>query len=243
MVEGAKVLGEAIAAGAVVEAVYAGPDADRSEACVAVLEQAVAIGIRVFALREGVLERVSDTVSPQPLVGVVARLDVPLDEVLGKDPIVVCADVRDPGNLGAIIRSADAAGAGAVVLSAGTGDLYNPKVVRASAGSLFHLPVVLGGEILPCLDALGRAGYRRYGTTASGGEDYATTSYPSSVALVLGNEAAGLSDALLEHCDAMLSIPIAGGAESLNVAMAGTVLLFELARRRRVGPGLGPSMT
>ena len=226
-----------------VEAVYAAPDADRSESCAAVLEHAAAVGIRVFGLREGVIERISDTVSPQPLVGVVEHLDVPLDEVVDKDPIVVCADVRDPGNLGAIIRSADAAGAGAVVLSAGTGDLYNPKVVRASAGSLFHLPLVLGGEIVPCLEVLGRAGYRRYGTAASGGEDYAETTYPARVAIVLGNEASGLADALLEHCDAMLTIPISGRAESLNVAMAGTVVLFELARRRRVGPGLGPSMT
>jgi len=243
VVEGAKVLGEAITAGAVVEAVYAAPGAELSRSSAEVLERAAASGIRVFALREGVLESVADTVTPQPLLGVVGCIDVGLGDLAGDGPLVVCADVRDPGNLGAIIRSADAAGAGGVVLSSGTGDLYNPKVVRASAGSLFHLPIVLGEDPASCLEAIAAAGYKRYATAATGGEDYAETTYPARVAVVLGNEASGLTSALVERCDAVLSIPIAGGAESLNVAMAATVVLFELARRRRGEVRKGPSMT
>jgi TrmH family RNA methyltransferase len=188
------------------------------------------------------MERVADAVSPQPILGVVGSVDIGLQTIATSGLIVVCVDVRDPGNVGAIIRSADAAGAAAVICCAGSGDIYNPKAVRASAGSIFNVPVVVAASGHDTLVELKKLGIRRFATVMSGGSDYATADFSGGVAIVLGNEAHGLSEASGDDFDEGLTIPIEGGAESLNVAMAATVLCFEYARRRRVG-ALGPTMT
>jgi TrmH family RNA methyltransferase len=202
----------------------------------AVVERAIAAGVRVFTLGPGVIERVAETVTPQGVLAIVGAVDRPLDGLAATGLVVVLEDVRDPGNVGAIIRSADAAGADAVICLLGTGDPYNPKVVRASAGSLFHLPIVIDADADAVVDTLTKRGCTVLATAANGGLDYAVDPWPDAVALVLGNEANGVSPALRARCDGAISIPIAGQAESLNVAMASTVLLFEAARRRRSPP-------
>jgi TrmH family RNA methyltransferase len=235
--EGAKVLGEALAAGAAVESVFYAPGTERSPSDDAVLEQAHARGVRVFPLAPGVLERIADTVSPQGVLGVVAAIDTGIEALGAIDLVVVLEDVRDPGNVGAIVRSADASGADAVICLSGTADLYNPKVVRASAGSLFHLPIVTEADPDRVIEFLHRRGSALLATGREGGLDYALDPWPEATALVLGNEANGVSGAMRDRCDGAISIPIAGAAESLNVAMAATVLLFEAARRRRTPAG------
>ncbi|HVB05749.1 MAG TPA: RNA methyltransferase [Acidimicrobiales bacterium] len=189
------------------------------------------------------IERVADTVTPQPLLSVVGMVDVALAEVVGLPLTLVLVDVRDPGNVGAILRSADAAGVSAVIGAAGSGDCYNPKAVRASAGSIFHLPIVWGTPAGELLDALQAAGVSCVATAATGGTDYAAATLEGPLALLLGNEANGLDPQLAARCDQAVTVPIAGGAESLNVAMAATVLCFELARRRRGGDAPGFSMS
>src|SRR5262249_34981120 len=144
--EGAKIIGEALDSGVAIESVFYAPDAERSPSDDAVVERARAAGGRVLPLAPGVLERVADTVTPQGVLGVVGSVDVGLDALGATGLVVVLEDVRDPGNVGAIIRSADASGADGVICLSGTADLYNPKVVRASAGSLFHLPIVTDAE-------------------------------------------------------------------------------------------------
>lgn len=233
MVEGAKVLGEALDAGVRVEAVYAAPGAPAD-----VLERAAGAGARVLDLAPGVLERVAGTVTPQPVIAVVPYVDVAIDELGGADLVVVCVDVRDPGNLGTVLRSAEAAGAGGVVCCDGSVDVYNPKAVRASAGSLFHLPVVAGGDPAAVLERLGGWGLRRLGAVARHGLDYVAVDLTGPTALVLGNEAAGLPGDLAGGglLDARVSIPMTGRAESLNVGTAAAVLCFEAARQRRSAP-------
>ena len=240
--EGAKLLESALDAHAAVEAVFHAPEDELPPAAAALVARARAAGVRTHPLLRGVIERVADTVSPQPLLSIVSRLDVSLEEVLHHELLLVLVDVRDPGNIGAILRSADASGVGAVICAAGTGDVYNPKTVRASAGSIFHVPVVQGPSPAAVLEALGAAGISRVATVAEGGEDYASAELDGAVALVLGNEANGLSEVLAAGMDRALSVPIEGGAESLNVAMAATVLCFELARRRRGAASPPPSM-
>jgi len=231
-------LDAALASGAPVEAIYHAPGVEQAPSALLLLERARAKGVRVYALQQGVLERVADAVTPQPVVGVVARIDRQLSAVLASSqtraPFVVCVDVRDPGNLGSIIRSADASGAAGVVCCDGSADVFNPKTVRATAGSLFHIPLVVDVAPTDVLEALRAAGYVRVGTIAHDGLDYALAELGERVALVLGNEAQGLDPVVSSLLDVFVSIPMAGGAESLNVAMAATVLCFELARRRRV---------
>lgn len=202
------------------------------------MERAAGRGARIFALREGVLERVTDTVTPQPLCALVATADVALGALLaspalGEGPLLVCAGVRDPGNLGAILRSGDAAGSAGVVVCGESADPFNPKVVRASAGAIFRVTLALGGPAGEVLEALGAAGLRRVATVARGGEAYTAASLEPPLALVLGNEASGLSPELDGRLDGAVTIPMAGHGESLNVAMAATVLCFEAARRRQ----------
>jgi len=218
--------------------VFAGPGAPE-----AVLARAEAAGVRVHPLAPGVVERVAGTVHPQPVLAVVAMDRVPLDALAGATLVVVCVDVRDPGNAGAVLRSAEAAGADGIVCCGGTVDVYNPKTVRASAGSLFHVPVVAGGDAMAVLVQMGGWGLRRLGAAVAGGRPYTEVDLTAPCALVLGNEAAGLDPAVAAVLDGTVTIPMAGRTSSLNVGMAGAVLCFEAARQRRAGPPtMGPAM-
>ena len=222
MVEGSKLLAEAVAAGAVIEEVFVAPGAS------------VPDGFRVSQLEPGVLEKVADTVSPQPVLAVVRAVDVPVDAVAEADWIVIAADVRDPGNAGTLLRSAEASGAGAVLFCDGSVDVYNPKTVRASAGSLFHVPVVSNGDPAEVLEQVSRWGMARLGTVAAGGTDFTSADLGTRrVALVFGNEAWGLAPELETLVDEHVTITHVGRTESLNVGMAASVLCFEVARQRR----------
>ena len=237
VVEGAKVLAEALDAGAPVESLYLAPGAAASGAAGAVIGRAVDAGIRVFDLGPGVIERVSGTVTPQPLLAVATYLDVSLDTLreaatAGKGPVVVCVDVRDPGNLGTVLRSAEAAGAAGVICCEGTVDVYNPKSVRASAGSLFHVQVVSGGDPVEVLSTLGDWGLQRMATRPAGGTPYFRADLTRPSAIALGNEASGLPAEVEELVDEVVTIPMAGRGDSLNVGMAAAVLCFEAARQR-----------
>jgi len=241
VVEGTKLLAGALAAGAVVESVFVEAGARGQPAVEDVVRAALDRGARVFDLGAGVIERVADTVTPQPVLAVVAMPQATLEEVSGAGFVVVCVDVRDPGNAGAIVRVADAAGADAVVCCDGTVDAFNPKTVRASAGSVLHVPVVSAGDAAPTLAALGEAGLRRVAALSSGGVPYTELDLPARVALVLGNESGGVPHGALDHVDVRVTIPMAGGVESLNVSTAAAVLCFDLARRRSNLHAMGPS--
>lgn len=212
VVEGPGLIGEARAAGWRIEAEFVAPDADP------------VAGAPVHVLAEGVLERVAATERPQPNLAVVAMPEREPD--LDRAGFLVVADrLNDPGNLGTILRSAEASGADAVVLTPGSVDPYNPKVVRSSAGALFHVPV-LGAP----LAAVGDAGLRLIGTSSHAGVAHTAVDWTGRVAIVVGNEAHGLAGDV--PVDAWARIEHRGRAESLNVAMATTVLVFEAARSR-----------
>ncbi|MGH9120769.1 MAG: TrmH family RNA methyltransferase [Acidimicrobiales bacterium] len=232
--EGAKVIGEALRAGAPIDSVYfdassAGPEE------LALLSGCEAAGCQTFELAPGVLARFASTVTPQPVVALVGKVDVSLPTLLAKRPalVVVCAEVRDPGNAGTVMRSAAAAGAEGVVFCSESVDPFNPKTVRASAGALFQIAVVAGGEPGWVLHELAEGGLTRWGAVARGGEDYTDVDLGPPFALVVGNEAHGLPDGLEAGLDGLVSIPMPGGAESLNVGTATAVILFEAARQRR----------
>jgi TrmH family RNA methyltransferase len=219
--EGHKLVREALASPLEVEAIYA----DRASA-------AAYPGAEVVA--DGVLDRVADTVTPQGVMAIVRRPPMSIDAAREADLVVVCVDLQDPGNAGTVIRSAEAAGVGAVVCCGESVDVFAPKCVRASAGSLFHVAVVNEGDPVAVLDQLGSWGKQRLGTAARGGIPYDEADLGGPVALVLGNEAHGLPGAVDALLDGRLTIPMSGRTESLNVGMAAAVLCFEAARQRRV---------
>jgi RNA methyltransferase, TrmH family len=235
------VLHEALDAGILIESLYVTEGWTHP-----VVDRAIAANVAVFAVAPGVIERVADTVTPQPLLAIVSTPTVGvgalsgllgLPEKEGPVFVMVGVDLRDPGNVGTLIRSAEASGATAVVLCDGCVEAVNPKTLRSSAGAVFHLPIVQGGSPIEVLNIL-RAHMVRCLATAVHGDafDYSGDGvFSGRVAVVLGNEANGLGDDLSAHIDGWVTIPMAGRTESLNVGMTGSILAFEAARQRRIG--------
>lgn len=208
----------------------------RQERLRAALEASYQSGARIFDIEPAALARVAGTVSPQPVMAIVRVPQVSMDELERRAPglVVMCVDVRDPGNAGTVARSAWAAGADAVLCCDGTVDIWNPKAVRSSAGAVLRVPVVAAGAPEAALERLRAWGLWRLGAVSAGGDDYVETDMARRLAFVVGNEAAGLPlGGLRNQLDGLVSIPMPGGAESLNVGMATTVLCFEAARQRR----------
>ncbi len=189
-------------------------------------------GVRTTTVSAGVLERVATTVTARPVVAIGHQRVAALDELRGASFVVVLADISDPGNLGTMLRTAEAAGADGVVVCGGV-DVFNPKCVRASAGSVFFVPVIRAERAPSVLEELGQWGLRRLGTSANAAAAYDDVDLRARVAIVLGSEAHGLPTEVVQSVDHMVSIPIVGRGESLNVAAAAAVLCFEVARQRR----------
>ncbi|RJK96703.1 TrmH family RNA methyltransferase [Vallicoccus soli] len=211
-----------------------------------VLGPAAAAGVPVHRASGEVLAALAQTVTPQGVVAVCTLLDVPLGAVLEQRPrlVAVLANVRDPGNAGTVLRAADAAGAEAVVLTDASVDVYNGKCVRASAGSLFHLPVVLGAPLPALVEGLRGAGLRVLAADGAGEQDLdALADRPGAqglggpVAWIFGNEAWGLPEESRRLADAVVRVPIHGRAESLNLAAAAAVCLYATARAQRADGG------
>jgi TrmH family RNA methyltransferase len=228
---------------AVVLDLYVGEEAAARHADV--VELARGSGVPVRGATAAVLAALTDTVTPQGLVAVCALVDVPLARVLAGAPrlVAVLAAVRDPGNAGTVVRAADAAGADGVVLTDASVDVHNPKCVRSTAGSLFHLPVATGVPLADAVRALHGAGLTVYAADGAGDVDLddlldaaeagAGGGLAGPVAWVFGNEAWGLPDEALALADAVVRVPVHGRAESLNLATAATVCLYAAARAHR----------
>jgi RNA methyltransferase, TrmH family len=238
--EGAELIRCALEAGVPIDSLYVSPDGDHDRAVQEVVRRATAAGARTFALGAGVLERVADTVTPQPVLAVLPMLEEPGDDadIWRAEPgrlVVVLVDVRDPGNAGTVLRACDASGASAVVFAADSVDPYNPKTIRASAGSVFHIPFAVRSDPADVAATLSAGGYRTYATAVRGGADYAGLDWGRPAAIFFGNESAGLEPGFGATLDAALAIPMAGRAESLNVGVASAVVCFEAFRQRRGG--------
>jgi TrmH family RNA methyltransferase len=234
LAEGPQSVREALAESGVVIEVFATVEA--SDRHPELATQAEAADVEWHVVTDDVVAEVADSVTPQGLVArcrstVRSLAELPADVGF----VVVCADIRDPGNAGAVIRCADAAGADAVVLVGDSVDPLNPKAVRASAGSLFHLPLVVHRDIPEAVGELRSRGVQILAADASGDHDIFDTSVDlvPPTAWVFGNEAWGLPDDLLAQTDIVVAVPIFGRAESLNLATAAAVCLYATAWARR----------
>jgi TrmH family RNA methyltransferase len=225
VVEGWKLVEEAIAAGVPLEAVFVDPDGAAR----------VDVGsVPVHVVEASVLAGALDTRTPQGIAAIARAPLTHLDAVdANAGPVLVLVGVGDPGNAGTLVRTAEAAGCSAVLFSNGSVDAYAPKCVRASAGSIFRVPVVNEGEGVQVLERLADHGVRRLGTSAHDGVPYDRTDLNAPFALVLGSEAHGLPIEIADRLDGRVHIPMAAPVESLNVGVAGSVVLFEAARQRR----------
>ncbi len=241
LVEGPVLVQEAMDAAVGIEALYAEEPASGDPVVLA----AGTAGIRCHLVRDGVLAKVLDQRAPRPIVAVahqqlVTAHDLVRAAVTAQRPLLVAIDLADPGNAGTLIRVAEASGCVGLAAVGQSVDVHNPKTVRASAGSLFRLPVAQVDDVEHLVEVVATAGVRMVGTTGRDDDD-ATTSVVSiddvdldgAFALLIGNEAHGLPPEVLARCERRAAIPMQGAVESLNAAVAGAVVLFEAARRRR----------
>jgi TrmH family RNA methyltransferase len=232
LVEGAQAAAEAVATGAAEQVFHVPGSTGRVPQVVAAAE---AGGAEVVAVSEAVMTHLTSAVTPQGIVAVARFVDVPLSEIRPGILPVLCS-VRDPGNAGTILRSADAFGAAGVVFTTDSVDVYNAKAVRSSAGSLFHVPVVRDVPPVRAVEELRAVGATVLAAAADGESDAGEVDLTGPTALLLGNEAWGLSPEVRALADGSVRIPILGRAESLNLAAAAAVLLYQATR-----PAGGPA--
>ena len=236
LVEGPQAVREARDAGRLLEvfvsAAATGAAADEASA-------AAGAGVPVHDVDEAALRSIAESVTPQGIIAVAEVVGVPVDRVLTGSPrlVVVLAGVSDPGNAGAVIRVADAAGADAVIVTAGSVDVHNGKCVRATTGSLFHLPIAVGVPASGLGEVLRSRGLQVLAAAGEGAQDLDEVidlgGLGAPTAWLLGNEAHGLPAEVLEEADRVVRIPIHGRAESLNLATAAAVCLYASARALR----------
>jgi len=234
--EGIHVVSEALDEGASLEVAVAAPRLRATPEGRALWARLQTSGTPLHEAEDGTIEALQDARSPQPVVAVVRRRNTLLAEVLrgrgGEPLLVVTFGVQDPGNLGSLIRTADAAGATGLLATGAGVDLFHPRTVRASMGSLFRLPVVEAG-LTEALDGASAAGLTIVGSAPRGGQAYDAVDWRSASALLLGGEGGGLPEEIGARLGARVSIPMAPGVESLSVGAAAAVILFAAARARR----------
>jgi TrmH family RNA methyltransferase len=245
LAEGPQAVGEAFRCGARISDLFVTVPA-RSRHASLVAEMAEA-GIGVHVVSGEIMDELAQTVTPQGLLAICGFVDVPLTGLTSATPslVTLLANVRDPGNAGTVLRTADAAGAQAVIFADASVDPYNGKCVRASAGSLFHLPVVAGARLEDTVAAVRAAGLRIIAADGRAGrsldEPDVQARLAGPTAWMFGNEAWGLPAELAELADESVAVPIYGHAESLNLAAAAAVCLYASARAQRVQPVMGPA--
>ena len=188
----------------------------------------------VLCMPDALFASVCDTENPQGILAVCKKLDWDMDAVFAKEKpfLILAEELNDPGNLGTVIRTADACGADAVFLSKGSVDLYNPKVLRSTMGSMFHVPVFLNVDLHELSSKLKEKNIPLYAAHLKGDTYPYSLDLENSCAFIIGNEARGLSDDAADLCDRWVKIPMPGQAESLNASIAAGVLMYEVVRQR-----------
>ena len=204
-------------------------EAAADESCVAFAEELSRMGLRTYLVTRGLLESICDTKTPQ---GVCASFETPapMDAESLPDRIVALDGVQDPGNVGTIWRTADAAGFEALLLGAGSADPLSPKVQRSAMGSGFRIPFAQSESLAETLIQLREKGWHVIASDLQGADFYARGDLGERFVLVIGNEARGISDGVKDAADVRLKLPMRGGAESLNAAVAAGIMMYELMR-------------
>jgi len=237
LLEGPTLLEEALATGIAVSEVAASPRLTRSQRGRTLVQAVEDRTIPLRWLDDRLLSSLSEVETTQGILALAHRPAFNEEAILGGRPLILVAvGVQNPGNLGSLLRAAEAAGASGAFLAAGTADPLSWKALRGAMGSAFRLPHVRGLEPLAVLETLRSRAIVSIATVATGGRPHDRVDLRRPIALWLGNEGAGLPAEVVQAADERVTIPMAGGVESLNVAVAAGVLLFEAARQRRAAP-------
>ncbi len=235
LIEGLRLCEEALLSGWKVELLLFTSDFIRSRRGKKLVEGFREKEIELLALRRKDLEKLSEEKNPQGVMAIVRKRKFLLEKTFLKNVFLLLGldNIRDPGNLGTIIRTADSAGVDGVLLSKGCVELYNPKVVRSTMGSVFHLPLIEGLDLKEIIPVLKSSGFKIFASEVREGKDYSKVKYPDRICLLVGSEATGIDEKLLNLSDERIRIPIYGKAESLNASVAAGILLYEIAGKKR----------
>lgn len=239
VLEGPDLVDAALESGVEFEAIYIDVVEGATPSLVNLSARAAKAGVRVFSLDAGVLAKVADAQNPQPVLAAVRFDEIDVESLPVVGLTLVLHNLRDPGNAGTIIRSADAAGVSAVILTGQSVDPFNPKTLRATAGSAFHLPVVVT-SLERTLAHFGAAGANSFATVVHGGTSFRDADYSRPTLVAIGNEATGLDSATAALFGGSLSITMAGKGESLNAGVAASLIAFEALRQREVATPSSP---
>lgn len=232
VLEGPDLIGAALDSDVEFEALYVDVSQVEQPEIAATIRRSTSAGVRVFGLAQGVLEKVADASTPQPLLAAVRFPITDVRSIAAQGLVLVLHDVRDPGNAGTIVRSADAAGVAAVVFTGQSVDPFNAKTLRATAGSIFHLPIAVSSWD-ETIDHFGAHGAQIFATVVRGGLDHRSADFAKFSVVVIGNEADGLDEETVARCHVALSIPMAGRNESLNAGVAASLIAFEALWQRQ----------
>lgn len=236
LLEGIRLIEEAVQAGWSLECCLVTTEARSKERVLQILGQLSAQNIKLLQVPDEIFNKLTETQQPQGLVAIARKRDYTLADVFASKEqplIVILESVQDPGNVGALIRTADAAGCSGVILTKGCADVYSGKTVRATMGSLFHLPIVSGVEENELITALKSNKIALFATSLATRNLYHDVNMSRPSAIVFGNEGSGVREEILQAADELMYIPIYGKAESLNVSASAAVILFEAMRQRQ----------
>lgn len=190
---------------------------------------------KVEIVSDNVFKQMSDTKTPQGIMAIVKMQESSLDEIVGGDKafVMVCEDLQDPGNLGTIIRTGEGAGISGVILTKNTVDVYNPKTIRSTMGSLYRVPFLYTDNLPEIIGQMKLLGVTVYAAHLNGNNSYAKENYSGKCAFLIGNEGNGLKDETAALADRLVKIPMEGQVESLNAAVSSAVIMYEVNRQRR----------
>lgn len=194
-------------------------------------------GIEIFSVKDSVFANMCDTHTPQGILALVHRKDWTMDKILSlsDNPFFMMAEnLQDPGNLGTILRTGEGAGITALILSKGTVDIYSPKVIRSTMGSLFRIPFLYVENMAEIVSLFRRKGIAVYAAHLEGSVPYDKPDYTQPTAILIGNEGNGLTEQTADACSNRVRIPMEGAVESLNAAMSAGIFMYEVHRQRNV---------
>ncbi|RCX13782.1 TrmH family RNA methyltransferase [Anaerobacterium chartisolvens] len=233
-IEGTRFVEEAVKERAQIQKLLISEELYESGAVQGFLSDGDSIGYEVYILPQKLFKEISDTENPQGILAVIKPDYFQTDRLMsGECSFLVLLDsIQDPGNMGTIIRTADAAGVQGIIASKGCVDIYNPKVLRATMGSVFHIPVCVSDDLAQTALTLKARGFKIYASHPGGSVDYFDIPSWTNSAVVIGNEANGISDEVAHCADLLVKIPMAGRAESLNASVAGALLMYEALRSK-----------
>lgn len=233
LLEGVRLMEEAVKEkAAIIETLYTSKleETDRGRLLLSAIRR---MGMPLYQVPEKVIDSISEAENPQGILAVAKQIKWTLNDIVkNKRPAIIACGLQDPGNLGTIIRTADAGTCGGVITTSNTVDIYNSKVIRATMGSIFRLPVLRLDGLAEAISALKKEGYQVIAATAYSKVSYLDVDYTKPTAFLIGQEASGLAKDMLEYADIKVFIPMKEEVESLNAAVSASILIYEAFRQR-----------